>query len=31
VLPSVSDEVMSGKVRIEFPDFETIQELDRKG
>ncbi len=26
----LSDEVMSGKVRIEFPHFEAIQELDRK-
>jgi len=26
----LSDEVMSGKVRIEFQNFEAIQELDRK-
>ena len=26
----LSDEVMSGKVRFEFPHYETMQELDRK-
>lgn len=26
----LSDEVMSGKVRLEFPHHETAQELDRK-
>ncbi len=26
----LSDEVMSGKVRFEFPHYEAIQELDRK-
>ena len=26
----LSDEVMSGKVRFEFPHYEAMQELDRK-
>ena len=26
----LSDEVMSGKVRLEFPHFEAMRELDRK-
>lgn len=26
----LSDEVMSGKVRFEFPHYETMRELDRK-
>ena len=26
----LSDEVMSGKVRLDFPNYEAVQELDRK-
>jgi hypothetical protein len=26
----LSDEVMSGKLRFEFPNYEALQELDRK-
>jgi hypothetical protein len=26
----LSDEVMSGKVRLDFPNFDRMQELDRK-